>query len=486
MKQIITTVLWLFSLSCFSQYSEFTVHDNGLIYNPETMNKLGRIVDSLNLKFKTCDLAHDFYSVPQGYATYISMKGKRTEARQAIEANLPLHEFLKLYPKAAVKDSIYILRRSYSNYKNQKIIEYAALPNGYRNDGEIELKDKKSNRKMEGWILGESKDFEAMYLHGLQSTALPLPYARLVQYVDCMVDTTTQIFFPNAKGKTYPRVDEYSEANKFISWAENFPGKPSYPDYEDDLSQDEWESQYIIFDNAYRKWDSLRLANLDKVMKTASNWYAILESAADEALATGDSDQRLEFYVARYIDKGMALQLKRSHRVIGGCSQDQSPRYHAQAICQLAAETTQWDIFLRSHLDIMNDRFDRLSDGSYAYAGRKTYLKELEELGIDVHDLLIGTSFRVSNASDNHYYGYINRVGRALADTEQKALLDDKLYGIIMDKNLDVYNRLLMAYVFNNYIYNLEDKDQQKIKEVLLDNAVKSLPKYAQDVYNNK
>jgi hypothetical protein len=113
-------------------------------------------------------------------------------------------------------------------------------------------------------------------------------------------------------------------------------------------------------------------------------------------------------------------------------------------------------------------------------------LKELEELGIDVHDLLIGTSFRVSNASDNHYYGYINRVGRALADTEQKALLDDKLYGIIMDKNLDVYNRLLMAYVFNNYIYNLEDKDQQKIKEVLLDNAVKSLPKYAQDVYNNK
>jgi len=43
---------------------------------------------------------------------------------------------------------------------------------------------------------------------------------------------------------------------------------------------------------------------------------------------------------------------------------DESPRTHARAIALLAAETNNWDILLRAHIDIMNDRFERRSDGS--------------------------------------------------------------------------------------------------------------------------
>ena len=82
----------------------------------------------------------------------------------------------------------------------------------------------------------------------------------------------------------------------------------------------------------------------------------------------------------------------RETRVVGSCSMDSSPREHAINIAMLSAETTDWSVFLRAHLDIMNDRFDRVSDGSYAWKDRNTYIKELEQLDINVSDLIFGKS----------------------------------------------------------------------------------------------
>jgi hypothetical protein len=152
-------------------------------------------------------------------------------------------------------------------------------------------------------------------------------------------------------------------------------------------------------------------------------------------------------------------------------------------ICQLAAETTQWDIFLRSHLDIMNDRFERVSDGSYAYAGRKTYLKELEELEIETVDLLLGTSLRVENVSDNHYWGSISRVGRALSDIGDKENLESRIMSMIKDERLDPYNRLLFGYLFSNYAYNLEDEEKSKASLAALESAIKEMPAYISAVW---
>ena len=49
---------------------------------------------------------------------------------------------------------------------------------------------------------------------------------------------------------------------------------------------------------------------------------------------------------------------------------DNSPRIHALNIAKLSAETINWEVFLRAHLDIMKDKFERMSDGSYAFGGR--------------------------------------------------------------------------------------------------------------------
>jgi hypothetical protein len=171
------------------------------------------------------------------------------------------------------------------------------------------------------------------------------------------------------------------------------------------------------------------------------------------------------------------LNKLRSTRVVGSCSQDSSPRRHAINIAMLSAQTQNWEVFLKAHLDVMNDRFERISDGSYAWAGRKTYLKELEELHIDVLDLIIGISLRMEDPAINHYYGSIRRIGRALTETNNKSRVEQQLFSILTDTELDIYNRVLGFYIINNYYHNLEDKNEKLRFQTKLEEAVKSLPK---------
>jgi hypothetical protein len=180
----------------------------------------------------------------------------------------------------------------------------------------------------------------------------------------------------------------------------------------------------------------------------------------------------------KVISKDDALELKRSRKVVGRCSMDQSPRYHALNIAMLSAETVNWQVFLRAHLNIMNDRFERMSDGSYAWERRNTYIKELEELNIEVQELLLGITFRIQNPVEKHYYGSISRLGRALAETKNRLQLENQLVAIIKDKELDAYNRLLIHYLYLNYVYNIKNKNIRLTSLERLEDADKSLPDY--------
>lgn len=148
--------------------------------------------------------------------------------------------------------------------------------------------------------------------------------------------------------------------------------------------------------------------------------------------------------------------------MIGGCNQDQSPRNHALHIAMLSAETTKWEIFLRSHLDIMNDRFVRITDGSYAYGARHTYIKELEVLDINVADLIFGISSRVTNPAENHYFGDLVRIGRALSESADADAIEASMLSMIADSNLDGHNRILMHYLFDKYNHYLKRRRREK------------------------
>ncbi len=477
MKKLFYLILIVSTIS-YGQESEFQTFPNGLIYDEQTMSRLELIVDSLNLKFKACDLAHPYYSHYQGFAYFVSITSKAV--RDAISNGISFDQFVQKYP-ANVEEKLWLVKLEFTNRKGTQMISYSGLPYGYSDQPSITVKKKHTTNKTSGWVMSDSGE-EAVFLTGLAQYELPYKLARLVQYVDCMIDTTSQIYFPNAGAEVYQMVTQGSKAQEFMKWAQNFPDRPEFPDY-DKLEREQFEQAAAEYEAKHSHWDSLRLAALDQKMSSSHYWRSVLIDAAEDGLASGNTDEWLEFYVARYLSKEKALQLKRSRKVMGGCSMDLSPRYHAVNICKLAAETAKWDIFLRAHLDVMNDRFDRQSDGSYAWAGRKTYLKELEELDIEAIDLLLGTALAVENVSTNHYQSSIGRAGRALADAKNKDQPEARLTSIVEDENLDPYNRLLMAYLFHNYTYNLDDEARKVKNNEKLRMAVNAMPLHIREVW---
>lgn len=460
----------------FAQSPEFKTYASGLMYSDSTMMQLEHIVDSLNIKFRSCDLERTYYTTKQGKAHYIRLEDNASdEAQKDIESGISFEAFLKKYPGASVEKDLLVINYQYTNYKGENTVEFMSMIEERRigfNDQPKFFSDSRKNQ----WIVdyhasGEytKENLEAFYFTSpLETKAIPENYARLVQYTDCMVDTNSGIFKASSIRKRYDELG-YKES-KVTAFMEYIQKEIPEPEYDSE--------NYDAYKTKHRIWDSTKFIVAKSNLVHTQKFKTLLDEAVKDAFVNGWSNDYFEEYVARFYNKETALELKRSRKVWGTCSMDNSPRVHAKNIAMLSAETVNWEVFLRAHLDIMNDNFSRASDGSYAQARRKTYILELEELDINVADLLLGISLRIENPSRNHYYGNIGRLGRALSESKNAEEVKTRILTMIADNSLDDYNRLLMYYLFLNYNRYEQDDSQKTQNDKLLREAIKQMPEY--------
>lgn len=495
----------------FAQEAEFEKHQNGLIYSEYTVSKLKTIVDSLNLKYKVCS-PKTYFSLKQSQGNYVFLEKKNVKlALKDIQSDIDFELFLKKYPKTEIHYKLPLVLHSYVdeddnkkytkcfNVENDKVDSYTLKEMTPKGKWVYEYEEK-TNYSVES--------LKAFYiLSAFESKKLSDKYAKMILYSECLIDTTTTVFKENAKNSGVRFLDtipnKVSEFNEYIDKALK---KPNY-DYEKFSKLYELEQELTIskknkkktknneelekiaiknklqeeYDLCIKKledWESKRLTRIDSLKNNDNQFIERLRNAYLEAKDNSSSNDEFEELVGKYISKKDALELKRNRRVVGGCSMDNSPRIHAKNIALLSAETAKWDVFLKAHLNILNDRFDRVSDGSYAYGKRNTYIKELEELNINVDDLLLGTSFRFENPVENHYFSSISRLGRAISESKDRGKFTDFILGAIADNDLDDYNRVLMYYLFLNFNQYL-DSENDKIQNLeKLKVSVQKMPEY--------
>ncbi|MBD3582684.1 hypothetical protein [Flavobacterium selenitireducens] len=502
MKFLISLAALLSGFLLFAQ-SEFPVHQNGLIYSDNAVGKLKTIVDSLNLKFKSCGPPKTFYSLPQGRGHFVSLDGNRAaEAMNDIEAGISLDKFLSKYKKAKIVRNLLVVTYHIKGYENLDISVFEAV--GHDREEQIEVdgataKDRMRLGLQNKWIFDfddkvdlQDGIVEAFFItDDFKARALPPKYAKMIAYADCLVDTSAQVFHKSAKSSGRLFFQEHANQLESMGFMDYFFKAAKRPghfgsqaiDTAAAFSDDEVEMERMERDFERRwkldsTWREQRFVKFDSLKNADAKFYPAFMEAVANAGITQASDDFFEELVAHYISPQAALELKRNRIVVGGCSQDQSPRYHAQNIAMLAAETTNWSIFLKSHLNIMNDRFERVSDGSYAFKARKTYVRELEVLDINLPDLIFGISIRIGNPSDGHYFSSISRTGRALSESADAARFESEMLEIIHDRELDSYNRILICHLFDNYNYNLDDKERQSRNLGKLQVAAATLPDY--------
>lgn len=467
-------------LNC--QNEEFNLSKKGLIYSDTTMKQLKDIVDSLNLKYKACELNKTYLSVLQAKANYFKLK--KTDIKIAkinIERGISFSDFIKKFPKTIIEKELLVTKSKYKNYNNKDVIEFNSIVLNGKFEHELNfdtLLELYNGSLKDRWIIEynpQSEYFDESiegfyFLEDLKSIPIPLNYAKQIQYSDCMIDTSNDVFYKTADRYSYRT--ERRKTTSFIDSINNLTKMPKYNGIE-------YEGKdYNEFLNKLNAWEKSKNMTIDSLLSVNPHFLKMLNDEFDTIKKNGGSDDEFEEYVEKYISKKAALELKRNRIVVGGCSMDQSPRYHAFSIAQLSAETTNWEIFLRAHLNIMNDRFDRMSDGSYAYGRRGTYIKELEELDLNVSDLLLGICLRIDNPSYNHYFGNIGRLGRAISESNKVLQFEDKMIQMITDNQLDDYNRILIYYLYLNYVYHLDSKKKKETANVKLEKAISLMPIY--------
>lgn len=490
----------LFMLTCAVFGQEFRQNTNGLIYSDEAIGKLKYIVDSLNLKFARCE-SRDFYSLVQQRAkTFIVYGDKSLEIKKAIEAGKGFEEVAKIVPDSLVNRNALAIKVFSKGYKDEPQLSFKVY-NSDRTDNKLLFvgnEFEKFKNVTQGWVYRYVNDLDgksiiiAFYIDGsLKSTPLPEKYSGLIQYSECMIDTSSSIFVKN--GLDF-RLLRYQENKELISFYQLLYKKLKHPSYKKRYIKKSKNStttstvyKPVEYKDSYYKaleqWNKNKQVNVEKLFRRdkefRNEFYALHDLAKRGTIVT---DEEFERYVLMFLSVKDALWLKRNRMVIGGCSVDEAPRKHALAIAELAGEAAEWEIFLRAHLDIMNDSFERVSDGSYAWADRNTYIKELEVIDLNLQDLLIGISLRATNVSDNHYYGSIDRIGRSISESRDYGVFKQRLIEMIKDDTLDDFNRLMMYYVLDNCVYYLADAEvkQSELREMA--QVALSMPEYIRPI----
>jgi hypothetical protein len=183
----------LLSGALFAQDGEFTVHSNGLIYSEPAMMQLQHIVDSLNLRFKACELDRSYRSLPHIQGRYITVEGAQVEpVAKDLEAGITLADFRTKYATIEVGAPVRCALITYTDSDDEP--KTAVVPISFSDymgasidaDGQpitgagphkgkwLVTRYHYNEDFLEAFVLVEEPEF----------TPLPERYAHLVQYVD--------------------------------------------------------------------------------------------------------------------------------------------------------------------------------------------------------------------------------------------------------------------------------------------------------------
>ncbi len=383
--------------------SEFQIYPNGLIYSQTTMKKLNRIVDSLNLKFRKCELIRDINSTSQTVGYVVKLEKRRVkQAMLDMQNQMPIADFMLKYRKAKIKKHVLIIKNRYVDEANKEFVSVNYIDFQGFNSFSIESdEDNFFNKDLQNkWLFqyNEKQEYSEEYIEAFyfpnkfKSILLPAKYTEMINYTNCLLSPEATI--------------------------------------------------------------NNRVMN-DSLISLPVNWELKSNN-----------------------EKLILLNRLRSTRVVGACGFDPCPRLHAIAIAKIAAETASWNVFLLAHLNIINDRFSRNSDNSNANQNRGTYIKELEELDINVPQLLLGSVFRIDKRQRENYNATINRTGLALSETKNRKQVEKKILEIVYDPRVDDFNRVLFYLLFLNYNEYSKRININYENDKKLDAAFNQLPEY--------
>jgi hypothetical protein len=512
MKVILSSLILLiiFTTFSFAQYPRHGIlpkYSNGLIYSDSTIKKLRKIADSLNYQFTLIQDESTFMSYSYAQARYVKIDAKKVENRNEIFTDkMSFDDLIKNYPVLEINRNTWLYKEDNSKKHHQADFNDYVSKSWHRYPTDkwalIETRNWAVHR--EGWTYMPFQNYEALEMEASYTTSpfiqkeIPQKYAKMIQYADFLVGEKLDVVFPSEKNnildstlKSKIKKDTLNRAvSLFFSLISGYPNRPTidscnrikFDDYDSTKEfarSKKWNKCFYDYWQRLQNWDSLRIEYIRKSLSKTAKFKKLLDDAIEETISTKISDEGIEFYIAEFKSKQLALQLSLNRKDDMGFDNFSTQHCdHAKQILQLAAETANWRIFMDKHLRVLNDNFE--PECSHVKKGEfmRTYIKELEEIGVNVIDLLLGASLRVSNPYKNHPYLDSRAVSRALSELKDKDKdkVENTLLSMIEDQELDDFNRMIICLLFKNYNCLLKDSKRQEENQKKYFKALSTLP----------
>ncbi|MBC7552411.1 MAG: hypothetical protein H7257_00375 [Taibaiella sp.] len=470
MTRSIICTFFMVLLACSNSAQELIEYPNGLIYHDTTIRKMQKIVESMQTNYSKVKHVPNYKSLKQGLCNYIIMDtGDLNQALEDIMNKIGFEQFLKKYPHARCQQAVTVVESHKLGERYGYVTRYQLADLEMGDEFDITDASYYYNDNDEGrWGYDTGREYPDYKLHlkaiyftsNCRQQVIPAKYSSLVHFVDYIIDTSTTLF-RYVTGKQYAK-----------HW----------------LYDDEMPTLYTpFFDRFYAYIDSAcHCRRVDSKSKFCDSFIAVLlkqdtfrhlfSNAVQEAIRVGIESEDFEYLVEKYDSKKHALQLKRERIVYGTCMEDDAPRIHEFEIARLATEIGLWRVFIRAHISLMNENFNRHNDLSAIWTERLTYIKELEEMHLQTNKLLTGMAFSISDGAANHYTCSIWKIGRALADCKNTEYAEEVLFAAISDTTLDLYNRIVFMRLAMEYIHNTNDSLRKQELLIRLKKGASNLP----------
>lgn len=453
-------------------FQDFYAQD-GEILNSENISQLNKIIDSLEETYKNRQTPK-FYSLPQTTANYFEISTDQPE------------EFLKLLPRVnsfeelvdleadlQIDTYVFIIKNIYANSKGEKEVEIKSFEIGnsgrslIRLDYDDFLKQDDYNYYYSIYTRKGITNIRGFYLiEDFKVQQIPEKYADWTHYTDFIVQPEEDLFYNSAATPFYHR--DTTAVDTLVDYFADVTEKPIFKKDQD----------FKEFIKQKEEWEGKRAVYADSLFENDRKFKSLLFRAVNYAREEKKSNGELEYFTARLVSKPIALDFMRNNRQVGTCSFDNGPLMQQKRMAALAADIPNWNVFIQSFMNVLNDNVSRIANNNIASNARKTYIEELQLLDIDLRKLLLGTNMRISDTARTHYFSNGSKVGKAFAqlNKEQQTSFENELIGLIKDKGVDTFNKLHFYNTYRNYQYFLSDSVHKIAVEKKIDTLIGYLP----------
>jgi len=421
----------------------------------------------------------NFFSLPQTSASYFEIITKDPKNfLNELKKSENLEQLQNKFKGLQVDNDLLVIKNVYFDYKNERKLEIKSfeIANNQNHGIKLSFNDSLNQKNLKHFHSSYTNKRDSIttirgfYLNDeFKSINLPKRLSDWINYADLIVRPETSIFYDNDEKSNEFKPYKRTIIDSLVNYYELKTEKPPYRK----------EQDYITHRNELNEWQSKKEKFADSLYANDSNFKNLLLEALDYAEKNKVSNGDLEDFTAQLISEKRALELMRHNRQVGTCSFDNGPIIQQKRIATLASKTQNWNVFIKSFLNIMNDNVSRNANSNIASNARKTYIKELAKLDIDIDKILLGSNVRIDDTIRTHYFSDGSKIAKAYANlsSDKQEYFKNTVFEIIKDKEVDAFNKLHFYNTLKNYQYFVKDSIEKIQLEKDIENLIPFLSK---------